>query len=167
MKDRTGEIMMLTKKALLVVLFAGVSHLPTSIQPATGSFLGHGLGQNRFRSYRGDVKATAQATGITRDSENRRHWALPRPPARRRDLHRPRRISQGFQTTEQKDLRLQVDEHREVNFTLAPASVSHRRSQRDRSSGANLEPNPGSGHHLAASGRAAAERTRLSSNWRR
>ncbi len=32
--------------------------------------------------------------------------------------------SQGFQPTEQKDVRLQVDEQREVNFTLAPASVS-------------------------------------------
>ena len=32
--------------------------------------------------------------------------------------------SQGFQATEQKDIRLQVDEHREMDFTLAPASVS-------------------------------------------
>src|SRR5208282_3330224 len=32
--------------------------------------------------------------------------------------------SQGFQTTEQRDLRLQVEEQREVNFTLKPASVS-------------------------------------------
>ena len=32
--------------------------------------------------------------------------------------------SQGFQTTEQHDIRLQVDEQREVDFTLNPASVS-------------------------------------------
>ena len=32
--------------------------------------------------------------------------------------------SQGFQSVEQKDLRLQVDEHRELNFSLAPASVT-------------------------------------------
>jgi hypothetical protein len=32
--------------------------------------------------------------------------------------------SPGFQPTEQKDVRLQVDEHREIDFTLAPASVS-------------------------------------------
>src|SRR5207244_12438047 len=32
--------------------------------------------------------------------------------------------SQGFQTTEQKDLRLQVNEQREVDFALNPASVS-------------------------------------------
>jgi hypothetical protein len=30
----------------------------------------------------------------------------------------------GFQTTEQRDVRLQVDEHRELDFSLAPASVS-------------------------------------------
>src|SRR5262249_35069915 len=32
--------------------------------------------------------------------------------------------AKGFQTIEQKDLKLQVNEEREVNFTLAPASVS-------------------------------------------
>jgi hypothetical protein len=32
--------------------------------------------------------------------------------------------SQGFQPAEQKDVRLQIDEHRELNFTLAPASVT-------------------------------------------
>ena len=32
--------------------------------------------------------------------------------------------SSGFQTTEQKDIRLQVDEHREIDFALNPASVS-------------------------------------------
>ena len=32
--------------------------------------------------------------------------------------------SQGFGAVEQKDIRLQVDEHREVNFTLTPASVA-------------------------------------------
>ncbi len=32
--------------------------------------------------------------------------------------------SQGFQTTEQKDIRLQVDEQREIDFTVNPASVS-------------------------------------------
>ncbi len=32
--------------------------------------------------------------------------------------------SQGFQTTQQKDIRLQVNEQREINFSLNPASVS-------------------------------------------
>ncbi len=32
--------------------------------------------------------------------------------------------SQGFGPVEQKDIRLQVDEHRELNFTLTPASVT-------------------------------------------
>ena len=32
--------------------------------------------------------------------------------------------AQGFQTAEQKDLRLQVDERREVDFTLAPGTVT-------------------------------------------
>jgi len=31
---------------------------------------------------------------------------------------------QGFQTVEQKNIRLQVDEHRELDFTLVPALVS-------------------------------------------
>ena len=36
----------------------------------------------------------------------------------------PSESNQGFQTTEQKDIRLQVDEQREVDFALNPASVS-------------------------------------------
>jgi hypothetical protein len=39
-------------------------------------------------------------------------------------FYRIRVESQGFQPAEQKDIRLQVDEHREVDFSLVPASVT-------------------------------------------
>ena len=70
--------------------------------------------------------------------------------------------SQGFQTTEQKDIRLQVDEQREIDFTLNPASVSSDgRSQRHRSRGRNHEPTLGQVITAGRGCRPSVERTQL------
>jgi hypothetical protein len=69
------------------------------------------------------VKVTSQGTGVSREAktDDSGHYLIPLLPVA---FYTIRMESQGFQTTEQKDIRLQVDEHREVDFALAPASVT-------------------------------------------
>lgn len=69
------------------------------------------------------MKVTSQATGVSREAKTDAsgYYTVPLLPV---STYTVRVESQGFQTTEQKDIRLQVDEHREVDFALNPASVS-------------------------------------------
>jgi hypothetical protein len=69
------------------------------------------------------VTVTSQSTGLARTAktDDSGHYLIPLLPV---SDYAIRVESQGFQSTEQKDIRLQVDEHREINFTLVPASVS-------------------------------------------
>ncbi len=65
----------------------------------------------------------SQSTGLARDTktDDSGHYLVPLLPVSDYTI---RVESQGFQTAEQKDIRLQVDEHREIDFSLVPASVS-------------------------------------------
>ncbi|HVI11116.1 MAG TPA: carboxypeptidase-like regulatory domain-containing protein [Candidatus Binatia bacterium] len=69
------------------------------------------------------VRVTSQGTGLLRDTktDDSGHYVVPLLPVGFFTIHVE---SQGFQSAEQKDIRLQVDETREVNFSLVPASVS-------------------------------------------
>jgi hypothetical protein len=69
------------------------------------------------------VKATSQATGAVREAttDDSGHYVIALLPV---SIYTIRVEFQGFQTTESKDLRLQVDEQRELDFALAPASQS-------------------------------------------
>jgi hypothetical protein len=69
------------------------------------------------------VKITSQTTGLERDTktDDSGHFLVPLLPVSIYTIHVE---AQGFQTTEQKDIRLQVDEAREIDFALNPASVS-------------------------------------------
>jgi Carboxypeptidase regulatory-like domain len=69
------------------------------------------------------VTITAQSTGLSREAktDDSGHYLVPVLPVADYTI---RVESQGFQLAEQKDLRLQVDEHREVNFTLTPGAVT-------------------------------------------
>jgi hypothetical protein len=68
------------------------------------------------------VTATSQGTGISRDTktDDTGHFLLPLLPI---GIYTLQVSAQGFQTVEEKDIKLQVDENREVNFSLAPAAV--------------------------------------------
>ena len=68
------------------------------------------------------VVVTAPAVGLTRDSrtDESGHYLVPLLPVASFTV---RVEFTGFQPAEQKEVRLQVDEHREVDFKLAPASV--------------------------------------------
>ena len=110
-------------------LFAGVvcsiilSACPLLYGQANGSFSGTVADKTGSVIANATVRITSQGTGLTRDAktDGSGHYLVPLLPV---STYTIRVESQGFQTTEQKDLRLQVDEQREVNFTLAPATVS-------------------------------------------
>ncbi len=68
------------------------------------------------------VTVTAPALGITRESttDESGHYLVPLLPVASFNV---RVEFTGFQPAEQRDIRLQVDEHREVDFKLVPAAV--------------------------------------------
>jgi hypothetical protein len=69
------------------------------------------------------VTATSQGTGISREAktDDSGHYLIPLLPVADFTL---RVESAGFGPAEQKDVRLQIDEHRELDFSLVPASVN-------------------------------------------
>ncbi len=110
-------------------LFAGVvcsfvlSICPTLYGQATGSFSGTVSDKAGAVVAGATVRAISQDTGLSRDAQtdDSGHYTIPLLPV---SFYRIHVEAPGFQTTEQKDIRLQVDEHREIDFTLALASVS-------------------------------------------
>jgi hypothetical protein len=69
------------------------------------------------------VNVTSQNTGAVREAttDDSGHYIISLLPV---SIYTIRVEYKGFQTTETKDLKLQVDEQRELDFTLAPASVT-------------------------------------------
>src|ERR1700722_16220655 len=116
---------MLNKKVLLVgcCCFLVFSLSPLLFGQATGSFSGT-VSDNAGAVVSGaTVRATSQGTGLSREAktDDSGHYLIPLLPVSNYTL---RVEAQGFQTTAQRDIRLQVDEHREIDFTVAPASIS-------------------------------------------
>jgi hypothetical protein len=116
---------MLNKRALLVAVFCslGFSGVPFLHGQATGSFSGTVSDKAGAVVSGATVKASSQDTGLSREAktDDSGHYLIPLLPVAQFTI---RVTSQGFQTMEQKDVRLQVDEHRELDFSLAPASVN-------------------------------------------
>src|SRR5712692_8885156 len=115
---------MLKRKALLVAVLCSVCSLcPLLYSQANGSLSGTVADKTGSVISGATVKITSQGTGVTREvkTDGSGHYLAPLLPVA---IYTIRVESQGFQTTEQKDIRLQVDEQREVDFTLNPASVS-------------------------------------------
>jgi len=115
---------MLKKNALLVAVLCFVFSLcPLLYSQANGSFSGTVADKTGSVIAGASVKITSQGTGVTREvkTDDSGHYTAPFLPV---SIYTIRVESQGFQTTEQKDIRLQVDEQREVDFSLNPASVS-------------------------------------------
>src|SRR6202790_1050724 len=115
---------MLKRKALLVAVLCSVFSLcPLLYSQANGSLSGTVADKTGSVVAGATVKITSQGTGVTREvkTDDSGHYTAPFLPV---SIYTIRVESQGFQITEQKDLRLQLDEHREVNFALAPASVT-------------------------------------------
>ena len=116
---------MLHKRALLVVVvfLLAFSITPLVYGQANGSFSGTVSDKAGAVVAGATVKATSQDTGLTREAktDDSGHYLIPLLPV----AHYSIRVdAQGFAPSEQKDIRLQVDEQREVDFSLVPASVS-------------------------------------------
>src|SRR5438128_10908009 len=92
---------------------------------ASGSFSGTVSDKTGSVITGATVKITSQGTGVARESKTDAsgHYLAPLLPVA---CYTIRVESQGFQVAEQKDLRLQVDEHRELDFPLTPASVTEK-----------------------------------------
>ncbi len=115
---------MLKSKALLVAALCSVFSLcPLLYSQANGSLSGTVADKTGSVISGATVKITSQATGTTREvkTDDSGHYIAPFMAV---SIYTIRVESQGFQTTEQKDIRLQVDEQREINFALNLASVS-------------------------------------------
>jgi len=90
---------------------------------ATGSFSGN-ISDNAGALISGaSVRITSEGTGLTRQAktDDSGHYLVPLLPVGFFTIHVE---AQGFAASEQKNVRLQVDEQRELNFTLRPASVA-------------------------------------------
>jgi hypothetical protein len=116
---------MLSKKALLLVFYGSLLFTlsPLVYGQATGSFSGTVSDKTGSVISGATVRVTSQGTAQERDAktDDTGHYLIPLVPI---GTYTIRVESQGFQTTEQKDIRLQVDEHLDVNFTMSPASVT-------------------------------------------
>jgi len=114
-------------KSHKILLFAVVCALALMISPtmhgqATGSFSGNVLDKSGSGVPGATVTATSQTTGLARDgkTDNAGHYLIPLLPVGTYTL---RVDATGFQSAESKDMRLQVDEARELDFSLVPATV--------------------------------------------
>jgi hypothetical protein len=116
---------MLSNKTLLAVFCCALAILFTPLLhgQATGSFSGTISDKANAVISGAGVRITSQSTAFTREvkTDDTGHYTVPLLPAA---FYTIRVEAQGFAAAEQRDIRLQVDEQRELNFTLQPASVS-------------------------------------------
>jgi hypothetical protein len=95
---------------------------PAMYGQATGSFAGNVTDKSGSSIPGATVIATAQATGQARTttSDGAGHYQLPLLPVGIYTVHVD---ATGFQSAESKDLNLQIDEARELDFSLVPGTV--------------------------------------------
>src|SRR5246500_1192370 len=107
----------------VVVCFAVLFCGQVAFGQATGSFQGTVTDKSGSAIIGASVRVTSQATGAVREAltDDSGHYIIALLPV---SVYTIRVEFKGFQTTESKDIRLQVDEQRELDFALAPASVS-------------------------------------------
>ncbi|MBI3477500.1 MAG: TonB-dependent receptor [Acidobacteria bacterium] len=112
---------MMKRSALLTIVVLSICQFLYS--QANGSFSGTVTDKTGSVIAGATVKVTSEATGISRDAKTDAsgHYSVPLLPV---SDYTVRVDSQGFQAAEQRNVKLQIDEHRELDFSLAPASVS-------------------------------------------
>ena len=108
---------------VLMICVTAVCFSPVAFGQAIGSFSGTITDKSGSSIAGASVTVTSQGTGVARNAQTDEtgHYIVNLLPV---GLYTIRVQFQGFQTTEAKDLRLQIDESRELNFSLSPASVS-------------------------------------------
>jgi hypothetical protein len=107
---------------LLACTFA-LCFSPALYGQANGSFSGTVVDKSGSAVSGATVTATSQGTGVSREAKTDEagHYLIPLLPV---SIYTLRVEFAGFTTAVTKDLRLQVDEARELNFTLVPSSVA-------------------------------------------
>ncbi len=108
---------------LLLVCTIALCVSPALYGQASGSFSGNVVDKSGSAISGATVSATSQGTGVSRQArtDDAGHYLIPLLPV---SIYTLRVEFPGFQAVESKDLRLQVDEARELNFTLAPSTQS-------------------------------------------
>src|SRR6267378_430662 len=108
---------------VLMICMTALCFSPLAFGQAIGSFSGTVTDKSGSSIADASVTVTSQGTGLTRDAktDDTGHYIVTNLPV---GMYTIRVQFQGFQPAEAKDLRLQIDEAREVNFSLNPASVS-------------------------------------------
>ena len=111
------------KLGCVLVVFMSLCLSPRLYGQATGSLSGVVVDPSGSVISGAKVTATSQATGASREArtDDAGHYLIPLLPI---GVYTLRVEFAGFRTAETKDVRLQVDEARELNFTLSPSSVS-------------------------------------------
>ncbi len=110
---------------ILILVFVGLLALivsPVMHGQATGSFSGNVLDKSGSGVPGAAVIATSQTTGQARNgiTDSSGHYLIPLLPVGIYTVHVD---ANGFQSAESKDLHLQIDEARELDFALVPATV--------------------------------------------
>jgi hypothetical protein len=114
-------------RSLKLLLFPFFCVLALLISPAmqgqaTGSFSGNVVDKSGSAIPGATIIATSQGTGLARDTktDNAGHYLLPLIPVGFYTVHVD---AAGFQSAESRDLNLQTDEARELDFSIEPATV--------------------------------------------
>src|SRR6266851_4370103 len=115
----------MSKKVFLAALACTIVFSVPSLLygQAIGSFSGTVTDKSGSVIAGATVKATSEGTGVSRESktDDAWHYLIPLLPVANYTL---RVEFQGFQAVERRGVRLQVDEQRELDFTLSPAAIS-------------------------------------------
>ena len=116
---------MRNKRTLRVAVFCAVALAvcPLVYGQSNGSFNGTVTDKTGSVITGATVKVTSQTTGVSRQAptDASGSYLIPLLPV---STYSIRVEAKGFQAAEQKDVVLQVNEHRELDFTLAPGSVT-------------------------------------------
>src|SRR5271167_3300713 len=108
---------------LLFACLVALCLSPAAFGQAVGAFAGTITDKTGAPMSGATVTATSQGTGATRSAatDESGHYLIPLLPV---GVYTVRAENKGFQSAETKDVRLQIDEQRELDFSLAPATVS-------------------------------------------
>src|SRR5580704_6531670 len=109
--------------SILVVAIAALLFSPAVWGQATGSFSGTVTDKSGSPVSGATVTVTSQGTGAVRETttDEAGHYIVNLLPV---SVYTIRVEYKGFQPVETKDVKLQVDEQRELDFALSPAAVS-------------------------------------------
>jgi hypothetical protein len=118
-------VFMMSKRILFVLMICmtALCLSPLAFGQAIGSFSGTITDKSGSSIAGASVTVTSQGTGVARETktDDTGHYIVNYLPVGVYTVHAQ---FQGFQSAEAKDLKLQIDEARELNFSLNPASVS-------------------------------------------